>query len=183
MLIQQCFTFQGFQVYVLIPFCPHSKKDWSKGTPKYAHFWNPRHLVRQLVDTPLNDSIDDMRTRLILCCRLFCLHRSIDLATVLRSLSFIDDKAFVLIKRKGWHCYNWEQMISIPDCPSISPLHLMIRYVTLTRLQGKPGGPLLLALKAPFLPLSSNRVGSLTKQILQTYGIQTKVWGGGVNLI
>ena len=118
---------------ILSPF----KKDWSKGTPKYAHFWNPQALVRQLVDTPLMDDTNHLRTRLILCCRIFCLHRSIDLARVLRSLSFVDDKAFVLIKRKGWHCHQWEQMISIPDCPSISPLHLMIKYVNLTRLQCK----------------------------------------------
>ncbi len=53
----------------------------------------------------------------------------------------------------------------------------MIKYVHLTRLQAKPGGPLLLALKSPFTSLSSNRVGSLTKQILQSHGYHTVLWG------
>jgi hypothetical protein len=89
----------------------------------------------------------------------------------------LDGTPFILIRRKGWHNYKWEKVISIPDYPEISPWHLMVKYVNLTQRQGKPGGPLILSLKSPFEALSANRLGSLTKRILEFHGIHTEVWG------
>ena len=89
----------------------------------------------------------------------------------------VNGTPFMLIRRKGWKVPKWEQIISIPEAPSISPWHLIQKYVELTSVDVPPGSPLLVSLKRPFKPLSANTVGSLTKEILSKYGIPTQVWG------
>ena len=40
-----------------------------------------------------------------------------------------------------------------------------------------PGGAFLLALVAPFGPIKANTIGSITKRLLEKFGIATGVWG------
>jgi len=61
--------------------------------------------------------------------------------------------------------------------PQISPFHLLQEYVALTKKYQKPGGPLLLTLKAPFRPIKSDTIGSVTKNFLENFGIPSRVWG------
>ena len=65
--------------------------------------------------------------------------------------------------------------MSIPDCQSLSPWHLIKRYVALTH-HGQKGGPLLLACRPPYNPLDPNSVGSITKRLLAQHGIPSSVW-------
>jgi hypothetical protein len=58
---------------------------------------------RLLLSMPL----EDLRERLIICCRLFCLHPSTDLALILRSASiFQGNTPFIMLTRKGWKYYK-----------------------------------------------------------------------------
>ena len=59
----------------------------------------------------------------------------------------------------------------------ISPADLMLRYVELTSGQAVPGSALLLQLHAPYGPLSSNAIGSLTKKALQKLGVDMRHFG------
>jgi hypothetical protein len=123
------------------------------------------------------EDIKGHRDRLILVMRLLALHRGIDLARSLRTISVLQSKAFILVQRKGWVVPKWEQIINLPHSPNISPWHLLQKYVHLTATLGTPGGPLLLALNPPYKPLSANSINSLTKQLLLQYGIPMSVFG------
>ena len=101
--------------------------------------------------------------------------RSVDLQRTYRSLQFIDDHPYILLQRKGWQKCQWEPLVSLPDCPSISPWHLVRTYVSLTAQEVPQGTYLLRGLCQPFVPLTSNTIASLTKNILQQFSLQN--WG------
>ena len=82
-----------------------------------------------------------VRDRLIVCCRLLALHRGIDLSRTLRAMSEVDGKFFVLIRRKGWRNFKWEQVIALPQAQSISHFHLMLHYVQMTKMHMAQGDP------------------------------------------
>ena len=108
--------------------------------------------------------------------RLFHLCRSIDLARALRSQSKLADKQYWLLKRKGAKRPGWEALLSLPF-PSVSPVHLLNKYVALTASQGKGGGPVFLAVTPPFAPLTANSIGRITKNILLQMGIPVTIFG------
>ena len=47
----------------------------------------------------------------------------------------------------------------------------------MTSSQAPSGGPVILSLKAPFKPLSSDRIGSVTKNLLKKLGVPTEFYG------
>ena len=58
----------------------------------------------------------------------------------------------------------------------LTPWHLLQQYVFLT--SHVPQGSLVLrALKAPFQPLTSDRISSLTRSLLKKLGVPTGSWG------
>ena len=62
------------------------------------------------------------------------------------------------------------------DNPEISPWHLLKQYVSLT--SSVTSGTLVLrALYPPFKSLSSERIASLTKDLLKKFGIPVEFWG------
>jgi hypothetical protein len=143
-----CFPpFQGLKFNAqLLPF----KRKWNQNVQKYGSFWDAEHVLQALAGQQLNPSdIRGHRDRLILCMRLLALHRGIDLARSQRTLSVLQNKAFILVQRKGWAFPKCEQIIHLPQTPQISPWHLLQKYVQLTEKYGTPGGPLLLALHPP----------------------------------
>ena len=75
---------------------------------------------------------------------------------------------FVKIRRKGQKFPKWEKILSLPDFPQISPFHLLTAYVAQTRFQGKPGGPVLLSLNAPFKALVADSVGPSPRKPCRT---------------
>ena len=119
----------------------------------------------------------------------FSLHRSIDLARLHRTLSFVGGRPFILVQRKGWKCPRWEEVMVLPH-PSLSPFHLLRKYVELTEArmsgwcQGRPKEAgirdkhyVLRTMNAPFNPLSADAVGGITARLLKKYGIPTDMWG------
>ena len=156
------------------------KREWNQNTEKYASFWDALPLLRHLLATPpevLYQNISLLRTQLILCCRLLCLYRSNDLQNLKREVSVINQVPYIKIKRKGQRSFKWERVVCIPEHPQISPFHLIKEYVARTRKQGKPGGPLLLSLQAPWRPLSSDTVAIVTKRAMKLFGIPSHIWG------
>ena len=156
------------------------KRLWNAGNEKYASFYDAWPLLMHLAQTTLEALRGDvaaMRTQLIMCTRLLCLYRSGDLSNLKRTASLLGGSPFIKIRRKGQKFAKWEKITSIPDFPQISPFHLLQAYVEKTRFQGKPGGPVLLSLNTPFKPLSSDTVCSITKKALETFGIDTKIFG------
>ena len=63
----------------------------------------------------------------------------------------------------------------MPQCPSVSPLHLLHRYCELTS-SVLPDTPLLRALQVPFPPLSADRIGTLTKEVFDELGVPSRIW-------
>ena len=146
-----CMLFPAFSpLRTLLVLKPY-KKQWNTSVEKYASFWDAMPLVHSLAKKAPT-SLLDLRNRLIIACRLFCLHRSIDLCRTLRSVSIVGETPFIQIKRKGWKTFKWEQLVSIPSLPHLSPWHLIQQYVAQTAHQGKEGGPLLLAISPPYKP-------------------------------
>ena len=97
------------------------KRQWSASQPKYSVFWSAGRVVKLLAHQRLNwDSVEQVRDRLILCWRLFGLHRSIDLARLYRKVSFVNRRPFVVIDRKGWPDPRWEEVLCFSD-RSLSP--------------------------------------------------------------
>ena len=81
---------------------------------------------------------------------------------------------FVLLQRKGWKKPRWEQIVVLEN-PERSPWHLLRHYVAQT--SSLPEGSLVLgSLKPPFAPLSSDRIASITKNLLKKFGVPTAVW-------
>ena len=59
--------------------------------------------------------------------------------------------------------------------PELSPWHFLRHYVAQT--SSLPEGSLVLrSLKPPFAPLSSDRIASITKNLLKKFGVPTAVW-------
>jgi hypothetical protein len=147
------------------------KRLWSASNQKYQGFWDAKQLLIKLSITKLNkENIQKFRDRLIIIWRLFHLTRSIDLARLYRTISRTGDRYYVLMQRKKQRLPSWHEVIALED-NDISPLHLLLLYVQLTASMGRPGGPVFLAFKSPYKPLSSDRVGSITKNLLTSYGI------------
>ena len=117
-----------------------------------------------------------LRDRLLLLLRLLSLHRSVDLSRTLRTASTMNQNFFVLVKRKGWTSYRWEEVPQVSGEPDICPVTIMKRYVSVTSGQGPPGGHLFLSLVPPYKPLTANTLGSLTKRLLTQHGIPPE-WG------
>ena len=177
--------------HMLLPF----KKLWNTNVEKYASFWDCTPIILKLLQIappdyePFNEDqdalsflnvmpLEDLRARLVICCRLFCLHRSTDLANILRSTSILQGNIpFIMVRRKGWKSHKWERLVSISQFPQISPWHLIRAYVQRTSKQGKPGGPLLLSLKKPFKPLSSGTIATITSNVMKSFDISPKFWG------
>ena len=106
---------------------------------KYAAYWDPSSLLRQLAARNPPNDIAHLRAFLIISNRILGLHRSIDMARTLRCVSVHDGIPHVLVKRKGWKEFKWEQILSLPAFPHISPWHLMQTYVAQTTHEGTPG--------------------------------------------
>ena len=153
------------------------RRQWSFSTPKYPTFWSASTVVHKLAAQPLNwASVGEVRDRLILAWRLIQLTRSIDLARLYRRISYVEDRPFVWIHRKGWPQPRWEEIVRLDACPGISPFHLLQRYVALTA--HLPADSVVLrALKAPHPPLTSNTIGSVTRSLLSSLGVPMSVWG------
>ena len=143
--------FPQFQRLKFSPLLSQLKKEWNTNVQKYASFWDANPILQAMADYHMTDLTDlaSVRDRLIISFRLLMLHRGVDLQRTLRSISFAQGSPFILVKRKGWKNYKWEQVISLPQHESISPFHLLKKYVALTASHGHPGGPLLLSLKPP----------------------------------
>ena len=151
-------------VPILLPY----KKLWNTSEARFATFWNANDVLKQLLHTPLNsNSVKDVRERLILVWRLFALARSVDLARILRSFTLVRNSPYVLIQRKGWKTCKWEQVITLPETPEISPWHLLTCYAKLTSSHAPEGSLLLRSLKPPYHPLSANCVGLSRNHFLQ----------------
>ena len=167
------------------------KKLWNLNVEKYGTFYDPWPILLQLAQMSLQKLKEDLpalRRQLILCCRFLCLHRSSDLANLKRTISVVTGTPFVKIRRKGQKFPKWEKILALPECPQLSPAHLLQAYVSATRKQAKPGGPVLLSLSAPFRPLSADRVGAITKQALLSFGAPSvfgahSTRGAGVGLM
>jgi len=182
-----CLLIPGLENLRFSPMLKKLKQSWNISNEKYACFWDVSSLIKRLLDENLNwNNIAKVRERLILCWRLFALHRSVDLSRIKRVLSWVNGKPFVQVRRKGWKTYKWEEVIQLP-VREISPWHLLSHYVALTASQvaaqpsAKPKDELdnntvLIALNAPYRALSSDRVGSITKEVLAKYGIPPH-WG------
>ena len=154
-----------------------AKRCWDSSGAKYADFWDARAVLETLQKLPLDwHSVQAVRDRCIVVLRLLHLCRSIDLARALRSQSKLADKQYWLLKRKGAKRPGWEALLSLP-IPSVSPVHLLNKYVALTSSQGKAGGPVFLAVTPPFAPLTSNSIGRITKNILLHMGIPVTIFG------
>ena len=168
--------FDGLRFHRLL--APY-KRQWNTNTEKYAAFWDPGPLLQHLASTPfwqLKTNLNKLRNQLIVCCRLLCLYRSVDLAHIKRTVCVLGGVPFIKIKRKVQKFFKWERVLSIPGCPQISPFHLMQAYVALTKDKIAPGGGLLLALKPPYKPISADTVGSITKSALQAWGLPSQFW-------
>ena len=67
------------------------KKIWNASTEKYGAFWDPTPLLLHLATTSslsvLQQNLQNLRTQLIVVCRLLCLYRSSDLANLKRTAS------------------------------------------------------------------------------------------------
>jgi hypothetical protein len=154
------------------------KKLWNQNVEKYGSFWDPGPILMSLASEGFPTDIQTLRDNFIICARLLCLYRSHDLSTLKRTISILSNKIpFIKLKRKGQKVAKWERMVSLPETPQISPFHLLKAYVALTRHQGKLGGPVLLSLIPPFKPITADTVGSITKKVLERFGISTKIWG------
>ena len=67
--------------------------------------------------------------------------------------------------------------MALPGAPLCCPKTLVLRYVTMTAKCAAPGSALLRSLVPPFAPLSAKTVGSVTKQLLSEFGVQTTFFG------
>jgi hypothetical protein len=141
--------FGGLRFHTLLT--PY-KRLWNQNLEKYGAFWDPLPILLGLAKAPMPTDICTLRTQLIFCSRILCLYRSSDLAQVKRTTSVLGRAPYIKIKRKGQKFHKWERVVSIPQCPQISPFHLMMSYVAATRLFVRPGGPLLISLKPPSGP-------------------------------
>ena len=84
------------------PLLRQQKRKWNSSQTRYVSFYNAKEPVERLAAADFNwRSVDHVRLRLLLCCRFFMLCRNIDLERMFRKISFVGDKPFVLMQRKG----------------------------------------------------------------------------------
>ena len=153
------------------------KVKWQAKGDKYSDFWDAKRLLTVLVRTPLSwSSVQEVRDRCIIIMRILHLCRSVDLARLLRRKAASKGSTWISIRRKGQPRHRFEKLIVL-NVEAVSPLHLVNHYVTLTLQQGKPGGPMFLALQPPYKPLSSSSLGSITKKVLTKLGVPTQFFG------
>ena len=133
------------------PLLKACKRTWNQSVPKYPAFWSASPVVKALTKQPLTwSSIPQVRDRLILSWRVFQLARSIDLSRLFRKISFLGEKPFVWIQRKGWLTPRWEEVVYLPNLPALCPWQLLQAYVKLTHLHCAEETEVLRTLHAPF---------------------------------
>ena len=168
----------GFEQLRFSVFLSQVRKEWNQTNAKYGAFWDATSVIQSLATEPLDmGSVEKVRERLIWIWKLCHLYRSIDLERTLRTISQVGDTFYVLCRRKGAKAFAWEPVIDNGLPEGVNPLKLLKHYVRMTRHCGSPGGPLLLALVAPFGPIKANTIGSITKRLLEKFGVATGVWG------
>ena len=165
----------GLEQLQFNPLLRQQKRKWNSSQTRYVSFYNAKDPIARLAVLAFNwRSIEQVRLRLLLCCRFFMLCRNVDLERMFRKLSFVGDKPFVLMQRKGCLRPQWEAMLTIQYVPSLCPWTLLKRYVALTAKHVPVGSPVFISLKGPpFVPLKANSIGSITKQSLQKLGVNT----------
>ena len=163
----------GFDSLKFTPLLKSCKREWNTSQPKYATFWDAQPILQKILQKPLNwKNVAQVRDRLVLSLRLLQLCRSIDLARMWRTISQVGNDFFIKIQRKGSLKPAWEQLLELPDHQkAISPVHLALAYVDLTRTHCQPGTLLFRHLQPPFKPLCANSMGSITKKMLQGLGV------------
>ena len=175
----------GMESLQFSPLLRQIKRSWNATQTRYVHFYDAPDPIARLASTPFNShSVEELRLRLLLCLRFFMLCRNIDLERIFRTVSFINERPFILIKRKGQLKPQWEQVVTIPGCDTLCPWKLLQKYVALTATQALPGTPLFITLKPPFKPLKANSIGSLTRHALKKtrnkhLGLETPFHKGG----
>jgi hypothetical protein len=164
----------GLQQLRFHPLLTQVKRLWNTSHPKYSVFWDAGRVLDLLDSQRLDwNSIEAVRDRLILIFRLLQLYRSVDLERTFRVCSLFQGTLYVSTRRKGAAQPAFEQVISLPT----PPRHLLQRYVDLTSHQAQPGSPLLRALNRPFSPLKANSIGSITKRLLEKFGVPVSIFG------
>jgi hypothetical protein len=168
----------GWEQVRFSPLIKQAKKLWETSVEKYADFWDAKELLLQIASTPLDwENVQQIRDRTIIILRIFHLCRSIDLARSMRTKATQGQHQFWCLRRKGARSAKFEELISLPETPNISPTHLLLCYVQLTSSIGKKAGPVFLSLHPPYRPLSANSIGRITKNFLSNNQIPTNVFG------
>ena len=166
----------GFEALKFSPLLRAAKRRWGASAPRYATFWDPRPLLLSLREQGLSTgSLNAIRDRLILCFRLIALYRSVDLERLYRKVSVVSGEPYVWVRRKGWMSPRWEKVVSIPGEEELSPWHLLMRYVSLTKEWAQPGSQVLRSHVSPHAPLTADTIGKLTKKLLARAGVPS-VW-------
>ena len=112
----------GLEQLTFNPLLRQLKRKWNISQVRYGTFYDASDPLQHLMSLPLKwDSVEDVRLRLILCCRFLMFARNVDLSRMYRTFSFVNGKPFILIQRKGWLKPQWEAMVTIRSCPSICP--------------------------------------------------------------
>ena len=99
----------GFESIKFSPLLKTLKRAWNQSVQKYGAFWDPRPILRKLeTKKPLWEfSVPELRDRVILLFRLLGLYRGVDLARTSRKISFVGERPFILVQRKGWKSPQW----------------------------------------------------------------------------
>ena len=165
-------TFSSMTSLKFDPAIRAMKQQWNASSPRYAAFWCGTTVLQSLMAPPVNFRCRiQVRNTLIIVWRLLHLYRSVDLAHLRRLWAKgPNGELYIAAQRKGWLSYRWERVMVLPNHPNVCPLHLIVRYMHITP-EGAPRVPLLVALVKPHGALSSDRVGALTKHILQAHGV------------
>ena len=166
----------GMDQLAFTPMLRQLKRQWNVSNVRYASFYDASDPLEKLVTSNINwESISQVRMQLLLCCRFLMLCRNIDLERMYRTISMVGEKPFVLIQRKGWLKPQWETMVQIPEIPQICPWTLLQKYVALTSHLVTQGSPVFISLGPPIVPLKAKSIGSLTRNGLNSLGIDTTV--------
>ena len=72
---------------------------------------------------------------------------------------------------------GWEEVLRLSTKPTLCPWTLLKTYVALTAKHCPPGGVVLRTLRPPFAALSAARIASITRALLQRFGVDTTTWG------
>ena len=167
----------GFHDVKYHPLLKQAEKAWNKHSQRYAAFWDPVPVFVAFLNISYDVKyIAHARIRLILLWRFLGLFRSIDLSRTKRQVSSIGERRFVVVQRKNKPDYRWEEILVL-HLHAWSPWHALCTYVELTAPLVAPGSALLIALHRPYLPLTGDTIGSLTRRELQRLGVDTSVFG------